>query len=244
MRLARVISYEALVRWNHPEHGLLGPDRFLDVVEESGLMARLGEVVLRESLAQKSLWTHTEAGANHLTICVNVAERQLVDPRFPEQIEEALEWADVQPEELVLEITEDLMIEHRDSSLSVLRRLCDIGVSLVIDDFGTGRSSLSYVKRLDMIDGIKFDRSFVTGIPNGKVDVAIIEAIVSMADALELDIVAEGVETVAQARALSRMGIHRMQGFLFDRPAPAEGLDLKSSLTELTGLAELNREDE
>ena len=128
--------------------------------------------------------------------------------------------------------------------MSVLRRLCDIGVSLVIDDFGTGRSSLSYVKRLDMIDGIKIDRSFVTGIPNGKVDVAIIEAIVSMADALELDIVAEGVETVSQARALSRMGIHRMQGFLFDRPAPAEGLDLKSSLTELAGLAEMNREDE
>ena len=244
VRLERVISYEALVRWNHPEHGLLGPDRFLDVVEESGLMARLGEVVLQESLAQKSLWTHMEAGANHLSIGVNVAERQLVDPRFPEQIEEALEWADVRPQELILEITEDLMIEHLDGSLSVLRRLGDIGVSLVIDDFGTGRSSLSYVKRLDMIDGIKIDRSFVTGIPNGKVDVAIIEAIVSMADALELDIVAEGVETVSQARALSRMGIHRMQGFLFDRPAPAEGLDLKSSLTELTGLADMNREDE
>jgi diguanylate cyclase (GGDEF)-like protein len=240
VRLERVVSYEALVRWNHPEHGLLGPDRFLDVVEESGLMARLGEVVLRESLAQKSLWTHMEPGANHLGIGVNVAERQLVDPRFPEQIQEALEWADVRPEELILEITEDLMIEHLDSSLSVLRSLGDIGVSLVIDDFGTGRSSLSYVKRLDMIDAIKIDRSFVTGIPNGKVDLAIIEAIVSMAEALELDIVAEGVETTAQARTLSQMGIHRMQGFLFDRPAPAEGLDIKSSLTELPGLADLN----
>jgi len=240
VRLERVVSYEALVRWNHPEHGLLGPDRFLDVVEESGLMARLGEVVLRESLAQKSLWTHMEPGANHLGIGVNVAERQLVDPRFPEQIQEALEWADVRPEELILEITEDLMIEHLDGSLSVLRSLGDIGVSLVIDDFGTGRSSLSYVKRLDMIDAIKIDRSFVTGIPNGKVDLAIIEAIVSMAEALELDIVAEGVETTAQARTLSQMGIHRMQGFLFDRPAPADGLDIKSSLTELPGLADLN----
>ena len=240
VRLERVVSYEALVRWNHPEHGLLGPDRFLDVVEESGLMARLGEVVLRESLAQKSLWTHMEPGANHLGIGVNVAERQLVDPRFPEQIQEALEWADVRPEELILEITEDLMIEHLDSSLSVLRSLGDIGVSLAIDDFGTGRSSLSYVKRLDMIDAIKIDRSFVTGIPNGKVDLAIIEAIVSMAEALELDIVAEGVETTAQARTLSQLGIHRMQGFLFDRPAPAEGLDIKSSLTELPGLADLN----
>jgi diguanylate cyclase (GGDEF)-like protein len=240
VKLERVVSYEALVRWNHPEHGLLGPDRFLDVVEESGLMARLGEVVLRESLAQKSLWTHMEPGANHLGIGVNVAERQLVDPRFPEQIQEALEWADVRPEELILEITEDLMIEHLDSSLSVLRSLGDIGVSLVIDDFGTGRSSLSYVKRLDMIDAIKIDRSFVTGIPNGKVDLAIIEAIVSMAEALELDIVAEGVETSAQARTLSQMGIYRMQGFLFDRPAPAEGLDIKSSLTELPGLADLN----
>jgi predicted signal transduction protein with EAL and GGDEF domain len=236
VKLNRVVSFEALVRWNHPEHGLLGPDRFLEIVEETGLMARLGEVVLRESLAQKALWTHMEPGANHLSIGVNVAERQLVDPRFPERIEEALEWANVRPEELTLEITEDLMIDHLDGSLSVLRRLGDIGVSLVIDDFGTGRSSLSYVKRLDMIDGIKIDRSFVTGIPKGKVDIAIVEAIVSMAEALELDMVAEGVETIEQARTLSNLGIQRMQGFLFDRPSPADGFDIKSSLTELVGL--------
>jgi EAL domain-containing protein (putative c-di-GMP-specific phosphodiesterase class I) len=109
-------------------------------------------------------------------------------------------------------------------------------VSLWIDDFGTGRSSLSYVKRLDMIDGIKIDRSFVTGIPKGKVDIAIVEAIVSMAEALELDMVAEGVETIEQARTLSDLGVQRMQGFLFDRPSPADGFDIKSSLTELVGL--------
>ena len=238
VRLDRPVSFEALVRWNHPVHGLLPPSRFLDVVEETGLITRLGELVLRESLAQKAVWAHMEPGAHHLSVAVNVAERQLVDPRFPERVEEALEWAAVPPEELTLEITEDLMIDHLDDSLSVLRRLGAIGVSLVIDDFGTGRSSLSYVKRLDMIEGIKIDRSFVTGIPDGRVDLAIVEAIVAMAEALELDIVAEGVENVEQAEALSDLGIHRMQGYLFDRPTPADGLDLKTALSDASGLVD------
>ena len=243
VRLNQLVSFEALVRWNHPVHGLLAPGRFLDVVEETGLIARLGELVLRESLAQKAIWTHMEPGASHISVGVNVAERQLVDPRFPEQVEEALDWAGVRPDELTLEITEDLMIDHLDDSLSVLRRLGGIGVSLVIDDFGTGRSSLSYVKRLDMIEGIKIDRSFVTGIPEGRVDLAIVEAIVAMAQALELDIVAEGVENVAQAEALRNLGIHRMQGYLFDRPAPADGVDLKTAPSDASGMVDRGEAD-
>ena len=241
VRLEQLLSLEALVRWNHPDHGLLGPDRFLDVVEESGMMSTLGEVVLRESLAQKAIWNHLESGFHHLSVGVNVAERQLVDPRFPDTIAAALEWADVTPNELTLEITEDLIIDHLDNSLSVLRRLEEIGVALVIDDFGTGRSSLSYVKRLDMIDGIKIDRSFVTGINTGKVDLAIVDAIVSMATALELDIVAEGVETIEQVEALRALGIYRMQGYLFDRPTPPEAVDLHASVGDALARASDDR---
>lgn len=220
-----ILSFEALVRWRHPKHGLLSPARFLHVMEETGLMARLGELVLRESVAQQAMWNHNYVGADTLSIGVNVAERQLVDPRFPQTVAEILQWSGLPPEQLTLEITEDLIIEHLDDTLSVLHRLADLGVTLSIDDFGTGRSSLSYVKRLDMVDKLKIDRSFVTGIPDGRVDMAIIEAIISMADALKLSVVAEGVETEEQADVLRNLGVEALQGYLFMKPKSAEDLE-------------------
>lgn len=219
-------SFEALVRWDHPEYGLIGPDRFLPVVEDSGMMSRLGETVLREALAQKTVWNHHHADARNVSVGVNVAERQLIDRSFPDQVAAAIEWSGVAASELTLEITENVMIERLDDSLAVLRELDELGVSLVIDDFGTGRSSLAWVKELDMIDAIKIDRSFVSGIPEGHVDLAIIDAIMLIAEALELRVVAEGVETTEQARALDELGVELMQGYLFHRPAPADEIDL------------------
>ncbi len=219
-------SFEALVRWEHPKYGLLGPDRFLPVVEDSGMMSRLGETVLRESLAQKTVWNHRHPGVRDLPVSVNVAERQLLDRNFPEQVAAAIEWSGLAASELTLEITENVMIERLDDSLSVLRALDELGVSLVIDDFGTGRSSLAWVKELDMIDAIKIDRSFIAGVPYGHVDLAIIDAIMLIAEALELKVVAEGVETAEQAAALEQLGVDLMQGYLFHRPAPADALDM------------------
>lgn len=221
------VSLEALVRWQHPELGLLGPHRFLPVVEESGLIDRLGQAVLREALGQQAIWKSRWGAASGAAVSVNVAEGQLVDRAFPEVVASAIDFAGVDPAKVTLEITEDVMIEHLDDSLTTLRRLSELGVSLVIDDFGTGRSSLSWVKQLDMIDGIKIDRSFITGIPDDQVDVAIVDAIVRMTKAVGLHVVAEGVETIAQAEVLARSGVDLMQGYLFSKPGRAMDIEVR-----------------
>ncbi|MEM9468042.1 MAG: EAL domain-containing protein [Actinomycetota bacterium] len=227
----RISSFEALVRWEHPEFGLIRPDRFLPVVEDSGMMSRLGETVLRETLAQKMEWNHAFGDSDNVSVGVNVAERQLLDRSFPHQVAAAIEWTGVDPAKVTLEITEDVMIERLDDSLTQLRDLAALGVSLVIDDFGTGRSSLAWVKKLDMIDAIKIDRSFITGIPEGHVDMAIIDGIMLMAEALGHRVVAEGVETLEQAQALDSLGVDLMQGYLFARPEPASAVNMDMLLT-------------
>ena len=216
---------EALVRWDRPGEGLVSPASFLPVAEEAGLMAALGELVLREACAQSVLWNHGALAGGRVGIAVNVAERQLIDKNFPALVAQILHWSGLEPWQLTLEITEDLVIDHLDSSLSVLRDLKRLGVALAIDDFGTGRSSLSYVKRLDMVDGLKIDKSFVHDIGKGQVGHTIIEAIVSMAAALELTIVAEGVETEHQFQYLRDLGVTLMQGYLFQPPMAAHALE-------------------
>ena len=214
----QLTSFEALVRWNRHDVGWVGPGEFLPVAEEAGLMAGIGELVLREACAQASVWARTYWKDSPVTMGVNVAERQLVDPNFAKTVAEILEWSGLEPWRLTLEITEDLVIDHLDSALSVLRDLKELGVSLAIDDFGTGRSSLSYVKRLDMVDYLKIDKSFVDGLEQPGVDQAIIEAITSLAKALDLVMVAEGVETVGQLNRLVDLGVERIQGYVVEKP--------------------------
>ena len=229
---AKLRSFEALVRWQHPEHGLIAPDRFLPVVEDSGLIGRLGETVLRQTLAQANEWDQAHPDMRSVSFAVNVAERQLLDQSFPEQVAAALRWAGMDPSRLTLEITEDVMIERLDDSLTVLRELADLGVSLVIDDFGTGRSSLAWVKKLDMIEAIKIDRAFTMGIPADPVDLAIIDATMLIAESLHLDVVTEGVETAEQAQALDSLGVALMQGYLFARPEPGGAIDVEALLRD------------
>jgi EAL domain-containing protein (putative c-di-GMP-specific phosphodiesterase class I) len=183
-------------------------------------MAELGMVVMREACAQVAQWKYGHPELAGFTVGVNVAERQLIDPAFPRQVAEVLEFSGLDAGSLTLEITEDLVVEHL-GALTVLEDLKSIGVRLAIDDFGTGRSSLSYVKKLQMIDYLKIDKTLVQGVGTGRVDNAILEAIVSMSQALEMQIVAEGVETVDQRDHLLRLGVERMQGYLFHRPIPA-----------------------
>ncbi|MEM8923193.1 MAG: bifunctional diguanylate cyclase/phosphodiesterase [Actinomycetota bacterium] len=208
---------EALIRWNHPERGIVGPGFFLPIADEARLKGRIGELTLREACAQAALWNHASDGPK-VRIGVNVSEQQLTGVDLPMLVSDVLGWSGLDPDQLVLEITEDVVMEHLDG-LKVLRRLKGLGVHLAIDDFGTGQSSLSYIKQLDMVSTLKIDQTFVRDMHDDPANRAIIEAIVSMARALDLRVVAEGVETHQQVETLMEMGVDLMQGFLFQRPA-------------------------
>lgn len=220
----RLYAFEALVRWNHPTRGLIGPGAFLGVAEETGMMAEIGEYVLREATAQAAVWNHLNPHARSVKMSVNIAEQQLLDKNFPETVSNVLLWSGLPADQLVLEITEDVIVDHLDG-LSILNRIRDLGVSLAIDDFGTGQSSLSYIKQFDMVSTLKIDQVFVREMSDGDSNRAIIEAVVAMAKALNLRVVAEGVETIEQVNQLRTFGVDIMQGYLFNAPLAANGID-------------------
>lgn len=217
-------GFEALVRWQHPTRGLLGPATFLGVAEDAGLMARLGDFVLREACAQAAVWNHISPAARRVKMSVNLAEQQLVDTGLPSRVAAVLDWAGLQPEQLVLEITENVIVDHLDG-LETLRELRRLGIELSIDDFGTGQSSLGYVKQFDMVTVLKIDQRFVRDMRTGDADRAIIEAVLAMATALGMRVVAEGVEYEDQLSELKRLGVSLMQGYLFNSPVGAELID-------------------
>ncbi len=220
----RLYGFEALVRWNHPTRGLISPGEFLGVAEETGMMAQIGELVMREACAQAAVWNHITPYARDIKISVNVAEQQLLDTHFPYLVSEVLAWSGLPAEQLVLEIIEDVIVDHLDG-LNMLREVKALGVGLAIDDFGTGQSSLSYVKQFDMVSILKIDKSFVDDMENGTSNRAIIEAIVAMANALGMRIVAEGVENETQVRQLLGFGVPYMQGYLFNKPVRPDAID-------------------
>jgi diguanylate cyclase (GGDEF)-like protein len=217
-------GFEALVRWNHPTRGLIGPGEFMRVAEDAGAMARLGEFVLREACAQAAVWNHISPAAHRVKMSVNLAEQQLVDTGLPGRVAEVLSWAGLNPEQLVLEITEDVIVDHL-GGLKTLRELRALGCELSIDDFGTGQSSLGYVKEFDMVTTLKIDKRFVRDMRSGEADRAIIEAVVAMAKALGMRVVAEGVEFEDQLVELQQLGVELMQGYLFTSPIGADLID-------------------
>ncbi|MCL4141495.1 UNVERIFIED_CONTAM: hypothetical protein GTU68_000443, partial [Idotea baltica] len=214
-------GFEALVRWNHPTRGLIGPGEFMRVAEDAGLMARLGEIVLREACAQAAVWNHISPAAKKVKMSVNLAEQQLVDTGLPTRVAGVLGWAGLDPEQLVLEITEDVIVDHL-GGLNTLRELRALGIELSIDDFGTGQSSLGYVKQFDMVTTLKIDQRFVRDMRSGDADRAIIEAVVAMAKALNMRVVAEGMEYEDQVTELQSLGVSLMQGYLFTSPIGAD----------------------
>jgi diguanylate cyclase (GGDEF)-like protein len=231
---SRVVALEALLRWKHPIHGVIGAERFLPVAEESGILSRLSDMVLRESTGQMSLWNRLHPAAadpGHpdpgLSVGINVAEGQLVDPAFPDRLAEVLEWAGLPASRLSLEIGEELLLRRAPDSADALRRLSQVGVGLVVDDFGTSRAALARTRNLDLVDQLKIDDSLVSAMVTDDVARAVVEASVSLARSLGLQAMAEGVETIEQKQMLASMGIDHMQGFLFLRPVTAE--DLMSS---------------
>ncbi len=216
----QLTGFEVLARWRHPDRGLLGPDQFLPMAEETGLIADVGAAILRASLAQLGLWQANVATLANVSIAVNVSVRQLVDARFHDVVAETLAETGVLADSLWLEITETALMSDVKSATIALRNLRSLGLHLSVDDFGTGYSSLTYLKRFP-VEAIKVDRTFVKGLGIDAEDTTIVEAVVNLGRSLGLMVVAEGVETPLQLTRLREMGCDRAQGYLFGRPRPA-----------------------
>jgi diguanylate cyclase (GGDEF)-like protein len=213
------VATEALVRWNHPHHGLISPLDFIPIAEETGIILELGRFVLERACEQGAAWQR-EFGTPLQTF-VNVSGCQIADPPFPAEVAEIARRFKLLPGTLGLEVTETVLIEDVDSPITVLSKLHEHGLRLVLDDFGTGYSSLSYLRRFPL-DGVKVDRSFTDGLGSSPQTVAIMRAIVEMCHALDLTVVAEGVESEAQLDRLSQLGCEHAQGYLLCYPMPAE----------------------
>jgi EAL domain-containing protein (putative c-di-GMP-specific phosphodiesterase class I) len=210
----RVAAHEALVRWQHPERGLVMPAEFIQLAEETGLILKIGEWVLQEACR----WATFIGVERGLQVTVNLSPRQFNDPRLPELVARALRETGLPPRLLELEITESTAMRETDATLGTLRRLKQLGVSIAIDDFGTGYSSLAYLKRFP-VDKVKIDRAFVADVPGDRDQGAIVSAIVALAHALGIRVIAEGVESEAQRAFLERCGCDFVQGYLTGRPA-------------------------
>jgi diguanylate cyclase (GGDEF)-like protein/PAS domain S-box-containing protein len=213
----RLAGVEALVRWNHPELGVVGPGRFIPVTEETGLIVPLGEWVLNQACRQSRDWA--QAYQRDIPMAVNLSVGQF-NKGLTRTVRDALASAGLAPAALELEITESVLMKNVDENIDVLRRLSDLGVTIAIDDFGTGYSSLAYLRRFH-VDTLKIDQSFVRDVDTNLDDAAIIEAIVALGHSLKLTVVAEGVETAEQRRQLLELKCDQCQGFLFGEPMPA-----------------------
>lgn len=220
---SRAIGVEALIRWQHPEHGLVPPVRFIPVAEESGLIIPIGAWVLEEACSQLRTWREGGLSGPSGLVEVNLSPRQIDHPEIISTVEGILSATGLPPENLTLEITESALMNDAASALSVLQALKSIGVSLAIDDFGTGYSSFSYLQRFPL-DILKVDKSFVDELGVSAEGEEIVAAIVNLAHALGLEVVAEGVETEQQFEVLSRLNCDFAQGYLFSRPVPASEL--------------------
>ncbi|MDH4052201.1 MAG: EAL domain-containing protein, partial [Rubrivivax sp.] len=217
VRLANgeVTGVEALLRWHCPGRGLVPPDRFIGVLEESGLILPVGAWVIRSACAELAAWDRE--GLPPLNMAVNLSARQFRQPYLARLILDTLRDQNLAPQRLELELTESLLLADDEATRDALQTLAGMGVRVAMDDFGTGHSSMSYLKRFD-IDTLKIDRSFVSELPHDPEDAAISAAIVAMGRTLQMKVVAEGVETEAQARYLEALGCDEVQGYLVSRP--------------------------
>jgi diguanylate cyclase (GGDEF)-like protein len=219
IRHGRIIGAEALIRWQHPDLGLVSPNRFLPIAEETGLIMPIGDWVLHEACRQNAEWQRE--GQYNLRISVNVASQQFQHPLFANSVRSALREFNLDPSLLELEITESSLLADVEVTTNTLQDLRNMGVRLAIDDFGTGYSSLAYLKRLP-IHLLKIDQSFIRGLATDPDDATITQTIIKMAHGLRLSTIAEGVETFQQLLLLGSYGCHRMQGYLFGAPVEPE----------------------
>ena len=233
-RTGHLAGVEALIRWNHPQRGPMPPLDFIPLAESTGLIVPIGRCVLRMACEAAVRWQRAGRG---LRVAVNLSPLQLKDPGLVQTVVDILAETGLAPQLLELEITESALMEDSAATLATLHALRAAGVDMALDDFGTGYSSLSYLKRMPLTS-LKVDRSFVNGLPEDKENDSIVRAIVSMAASLGFAVTAEGVETPEQARLLTAMGCHTLQGWHFGKPVSA--LDIAALLT---GPADSGRPD-
>ena len=214
----QIVGLEALIRWQHPELGLVPPNQFIPLAEETGLIVQIGDWVLREACLQNQRWQ--KEGLPPVHVAVNIASPHFRQGELMKSVAAALQGTGLAPTYLELEVTESMLMQSVETTLKTLYQLKDTGVRLAIDDFGTGYSSLAYLKRFPL-DTLKIDRSFIKDLPRDPEDAAIAKAIIAMAHSLRLAVVAEGVETPEQLAFLQQHGCDLVQGFLFSRPVPS-----------------------
>jgi diguanylate cyclase (GGDEF)-like protein/PAS domain S-box-containing protein len=215
----KIVAMETLVRWYHPEHGIIPPNQFIPLAERSGLIIQIGECIVRKALKQQQAWI--QEGLKPIRIAVNVSVKELQEQDFAEKIEKALKDMKSSPEWLELEITENMMLYNEPAILNNLRRLKELGVRLAIDDFGTGYSSLGYLKRLDF-DTLKIDQSFIRDCPHSHDSRVITDTIIELAHHLDMNVIAEGVENVEQLEYLAHKRCHEAQGYFISQPVNSE----------------------
>jgi EAL domain-containing protein (putative c-di-GMP-specific phosphodiesterase class I) len=216
----RPLGAEALIRWRHPERGLVSPAQFIPLAEESYLIVPIGLWVLDTACAQIKTWSQNEL-TSKLALAVNVSARQFHQAEFVTQIESAVNQHGITPNLLKLELTESILVDDIKDTIEKMTRLRELGIQFSLDDFGTGYSSLQYLKRLPL-NQLKIDQSFVRDIETSSSDQTIVGTIIAMAQSLNLDVIAEGVETVTQKERLQNKGCDHFQGYLFGRPVPIE----------------------
>ncbi|MCU0942021.1 MAG: EAL domain-containing protein, partial [Hydrogenophaga sp.] len=232
-RAGVITGVEALMRWMHPERGLVYPADFIPVAEDSGLILPLGHWALETACAQLAAWARRPETAN-LSIAVNVSVRQFRHPDFVDSVMACIRNSGIKPQRLKLELTESLLADRMEITIEKMGMLKALGVTLSLDDFGVGYSSLSVLKRLPL-DQLKIDKGFVADVLTDPNDAAISRAIIALAQSLSLQVVAEGVETVEQRDFLAYQGCDQFQGHLFSRPLPIDALD-RLLTTPLAGM--------
>jgi EAL domain-containing protein (putative c-di-GMP-specific phosphodiesterase class I) len=215
----RITGVEALLRWQHPELGLVPPVRFISILEDNGMIVPVGEWVLQQAARQLELWRRQ--GLAPVTMAVNLSGRQLQQKHLEQSIQRIVAQSGVDPRLLELEITESVLMRNPEQAAHILNELKSIGMRLSVDDFGTGYSSLSYLRSFPL-DALKIDRSFVKDLIVRADDAAIVKAIVALAQSLKLKTIAEGVEEEAQYALLRSLGCDQYQGYYFSRPVPAD----------------------
>ncbi|MDH5540947.1 MAG: EAL domain-containing protein, partial [Rhizobacter sp.] len=215
----RIVGMEALVRWQHPVHGLVSPAHFIPLAEELGLIGAIGEWVLQRACRDVAAWAR--AGLGEIKFAVNVAKPQFISGDLVATLRQALEEHGLAPRQLVIELTESMLMDDVSSGLALMHELKALGVTLSIDDFGTGYSSLSYLKSFPL-DELKIDRSFIIDLPGAQGDLAIVRTVIDLGHRLGMHVIAEGVETEGQLACLRELGCETYQGYLFSRPVPAD----------------------
>ena len=221
VRTSEIVGVEALVRWRHPERGIISPTEFIPLAEETGLIVPIGEWILRTACTQAMAWQHQTRRA--LRMAVNLSAKQFKDENLSQIVLSALHETGLEPRLLELELTEGTLMDDANATLATLELLRGIGVFLSIDDFGTGYSSMNYLKRFD-VRALKIDRSFISGLPQDSENAAITRAIIAMAHGLKMIVVAEGVETGEQLLLLQEYGCDLVQGYHLGHPSPQDAI--------------------